>query len=128
MVPGPGDRVDKGGFALPPFPRDIGLDPVLASLLHCATFLEFSDDDVVDPDSAVEVMEQVAAYLSTIDEPAKTSLPDQLARASRYAGSAGTHHEPAAALANPFSRSIAIAAISRLNALLLRPAAITALS
>ena len=44
------------------------------ALLHVAMFLEFSDDDVVDPDAAVAQMEQMAASLSSLGPPERTAF------------------------------------------------------
>ena len=85
MSQGPGEWVEKGAFVLPVLPRGLKIDPLFASVLHCTAFLELSDDDVVDPDAAVEAMEHVAMYLSSLDAPSTTRLSEQLSRVVRHA-------------------------------------------
>jgi hypothetical protein len=60
------DLVEASVYVMPTVPKSLGVDPVLASLLHVMAFLELSGDDVVDPDSAVQAMECVAHYLQGI--------------------------------------------------------------
>ena len=48
---------------MPVIPESLGVDPVLAALIHVAAFLELSGDDAVHPDWAVEALEYVAHYL-----------------------------------------------------------------
>jgi hypothetical protein len=62
----PGRWVKKTAFVMPLLPEALNVDPYFAALLHCAAFLELSDDDAVDPDAAVEVMESMHAYLQRL--------------------------------------------------------------
>ena len=85
MAEGPGDWVEKDSFVLPLLPPTLNVDPLFASLLHCAAFLEFSGDDVVDPDSAIEAMEQVSTYLGSLEPDEVETLSTQLERIIRHA-------------------------------------------
>ena len=85
MAEGPGDWVEKDSFVLPLLPPKLNVDPLFASLLHCAAFLEFSGDDVVDPDSAIEAMEQVSTYLGSLEPDEVETLSTQLERIVRHA-------------------------------------------
>ncbi|MFJ5408403.1 hypothetical protein [Pectobacterium punjabense] len=51
--------------------RDVRLVKVIADL---AIFLEFTDDNHLDPDIAVDAMEQMAAELQLLDEKEKDEL------------------------------------------------------
>jgi hypothetical protein len=64
----PGRWTKKSAFVMPPIPQSLGIDPILGALLHCAAFLELSDDEAVDPDAAVEAMENVSVYLTALPE------------------------------------------------------------
>ena len=44
---------------LPVVADEFEVDPLLLALLQCAAFLDFADDDTVDPDSATEVLDQL---------------------------------------------------------------------
>ena len=85
MAEGPGDWVEKDSFVLPLLPPKLNVDPVFASLLHCAAFLEFSGDDVVDPDSAIDAMEHVSTYLGSLEPDEVETLSTQLERIVRHA-------------------------------------------
>lgn len=50
------------------------LEPVARALFQCLMFLELSDDEVVDPDSAVAVMESVSHLLSELSHHDRVAL------------------------------------------------------
>jgi hypothetical protein len=64
---GPGESVPGGAAVLPEIPAELGVHPLLLAVLHAVVFLEGSEDDVVDPDAAVEAMEYMATYLQRLD-------------------------------------------------------------
>jgi hypothetical protein len=63
MAESPGEWVHKHAFVMPLLPASLRVDPAFAALLHVTAFLELSGDEAVDPDRAVEAMEQIAHYL-----------------------------------------------------------------
>jgi len=77
--------VPKTAFVMPTLPASLKLDPLLISLLHTMSFLEFSDDDAVDPDFAVEVMESVGAYLQRLSPEQVSGIQSQLTKIAAYA-------------------------------------------
>jgi hypothetical protein len=48
------------------------------AIVGTAIFLEFTDDVRLDPDAAVEAMEQLAAELQKLDPAAKTALVEAI--------------------------------------------------
>ncbi len=50
----------------PDVPEEMGIDPVLLGLLHCVVFLCGSNDEIVHPDGADLVMQQVMACCSRL--------------------------------------------------------------
>lgn len=66
MAEGPGEWVPKGSAVMPEIPAELGVHPLLLAVLHAVVFLEGSEDDVVDPDAAMEAMEYMAAYLQRL--------------------------------------------------------------
>ena len=81
--------VDKAAFVMPVIPPALRIDPILAALLHCMSFLELSGDDAVDPDWAVEAMEHVASYLQRLPGEEIAAIARQLADVSAYARKQG---------------------------------------
>jgi hypothetical protein len=86
---GPGRWVDKTSFVMPLLPVGLKVDPVLAALLHCISFLELSGDDAVDPDGALEAVEYVAGYLQRLSAAQAGAMRTQLAAVSAYAREQG---------------------------------------
>ena len=82
---GPVRFVRKDAFVMPLLPPELGVDPVLAGLLHCMAFLELSGDESVDPDWAVEAMEHVAAYVQRLSPSETEAVRRQLAAVSEHA-------------------------------------------
>jgi hypothetical protein len=78
---------------MPLLPEELGLNPVLAGLLHCMAFLELSGDDTVDPDWAVEAMEHVAAYLHRLAAADREAIANQLERTSKHLKGQGAPDE-----------------------------------
>ena len=76
--------MDKASFVMPTIPDELGIDPVLAGLLHQGAFLELSEDDAVDPDGAVEAMEHVGAYLLRLQPSAALRIQSDLDRIADY--------------------------------------------
>jgi len=52
--------------SMPVIPDELGIDPLLAALLHCAAFLDLSDENSVDPDAAHLVLEHVGLYVQRL--------------------------------------------------------------
>lgn len=62
-------------------------ESIAQALVELAVFLEFSSEDVVNPDSAVQALEQLSATLSGADAESKASLSTHFSRISqRYTG------------------------------------------
>jgi hypothetical protein len=76
--------VKKDAFVMPVLPKSLQVDPVVASLLHLAAFLELSGDDSVDPDWAVEAMEHVGHYLQQLPTDRVGPLRQQIDRVAEY--------------------------------------------
>ncbi|MFO0800098.1 MAG: hypothetical protein U0804_21740 [Gemmataceae bacterium] len=70
---------------MPILPAMLKVDPTLAALLHVLAFLEFSTDDVVDPDSAVKAMEHVGHYLGRLPAARLKSIRTQVGYVAAYA-------------------------------------------
>jgi hypothetical protein len=74
---------ETSGF-LPPIPAELEIDPLLAAVLHCAAFLDLSEDDVIDPDAAVATLEHVGLYVGRLAEGRVAELQGQLDRLAAW--------------------------------------------
>jgi hypothetical protein len=72
---------------MPLLPASLGVDPVYAALLSLTAFVELSSDDVIDPDWAMEVMEQVAQSLRQLPAERVRALREQVGRVADHARS-----------------------------------------
>jgi hypothetical protein len=77
----------EGGFEfmLPVVPEEIEVDPILLALLHCSAFLDFAEDEVVDPDLATEVLDHIAYYVRRCSAERLKELEAQLKRIRNHA-------------------------------------------
>ena len=78
--------VPKGAYVMPILPESLRIDPILASLLHLALFLELSDDDTVDLDWAVEAVEHMGHYLQSLSPQDARRIQKQLDRVADHLG------------------------------------------
>ncbi|MFC1641154.1 hypothetical protein ACFL5O_00485 [Myxococcota bacterium] len=76
-------------LALPHVPEDLGVDPLLLALLHTTAFLDFSDDDAVEPEAANEALERVEQYIQRLSEDRLSTIQADLDRLEEYASDAG---------------------------------------
>ena len=60
-------EVPEGAAVFPLIPPELGVNPLLLSVLHATVFLAGSDDDVVHPDAAEEALQYLADYLQRLD-------------------------------------------------------------
>ncbi len=82
-----GDRLEE--FSLPVVPEPVGADPLLLALIHCAAFLDFAEEDVVDPYVATDVLDHVALYVRRLPPDRIADLEQQLARLEAHASRDG---------------------------------------
>jgi hypothetical protein len=92
---GPVRWVDKDAFVMPVLPTSLGIDPIVAALLHAVAFLELSGDGTVDPDWAVEALEHIVHYLGRLPAARIAILGEQVARVAATAKAAGWGDEAA---------------------------------
>ena len=62
-------EVPEGAAVFPLVPPELGVHPLLLATLHAYVFLEGSNDEVVDADTAAEAMEYLATYLQRLSGP-----------------------------------------------------------
>lgn len=76
------------GF-LPVIPDSLGIDPLLAALIHLTAFLDFSDDDTIASDAANEALEHVELYVQRLSEDRLDEIQSQLEKLEAYATQEG---------------------------------------
>lgn len=64
--PSDNDEAPEGAAVFPLIPPELGVHPLLMASLHAYVFLEGSDDTIIDPDAAIEMMEYIATYLQRL--------------------------------------------------------------
>ena len=64
----PAGEVPEGAAVFPLIPEELGVNPLLLSVLHAAVFLDGSEEDVVCPDAANEAMQYLCTYLHRLQE------------------------------------------------------------
>lgn len=77
------------GLMMPVVPEDLDVDPLLVALLHCAAFLDFADDTLVQPDAAADVLEHVGLYIQRLPSDRLDDIGDQLEIIAEHGASAG---------------------------------------
>jgi len=70
---------------MPLIPEDLGVQPLLLAVLHASVFLEGSEDEIMDPDAAVEALEYLATYLQRLDGPNLHRVREDLRTLTAYA-------------------------------------------
>jgi hypothetical protein len=81
----PGEEVPRGAAVLPEIPEELGVGPLFLAVLHAVVFLEGSDDEVIDPDAAVEALEYMATYLQRLGKDEIDRLREDVATLVAYA-------------------------------------------
>jgi hypothetical protein len=60
-------QVPEGVAVFPLIPPELGVHPLLLTVLHAVVFLEGSADGIVDADAAEETLHYLATYLQRLD-------------------------------------------------------------
>ena len=89
----PDEAAEDLDFVMPVVSDELDIDPLLVALLHCAAFLDFADDDVVDPDAATEVLDHVALYVRRLPAERLAEIQAQLERLEEPSARAGWPQE-----------------------------------
>jgi hypothetical protein len=67
MTSDPEREVPEGAAVFPTIPAELGIDPVLLAVIHATVFLAGSDEKLVDPAAADEVVEAMGGYLRRLE-------------------------------------------------------------
>src|SRR5688572_9393718 len=85
----PSNGVDAREPILPVAPPELGIDPLLLSLLHCAAFLDLASEELVDPEAAGDVLESLELYIKRLPPERLSEIQYQLEKLEAYAEEAG---------------------------------------
>lgn len=78
---------------MPLVPAELGIDPVLLCVLHCAAFLDLASVDLVDADAAGDVLENLESYVKRLSPERLTEIQRQLDVLEEWAENAGWPEE-----------------------------------
>jgi hypothetical protein len=78
---------------MPVVPAELGIDPLLLALLHCAAFLDLAGEEEVDPDAAGDVLENLEVYVKRLPLERLGELQSQLEKLEGWAEDKGWPEE-----------------------------------
>ncbi len=81
------------GTIMPVVPESLGVDPMLLSLLHVASLLDFADDEVVDADVANAALERVEECMQRLAADRLEAIQADLDRIEEYGAEHGWPEE-----------------------------------
>ena len=78
-------QVPEGTALFPDIPDQLGVNPLLLSLLSMVVFLAGSDEEVVNENASAAVLDQVASYLQRLSSKEISRLKEDLAALANFA-------------------------------------------
>jgi hypothetical protein len=78
---------------MPLVPPELGIDPILLALIHCAAFLDLASEQLVDPDSAGDVLENLELYVKRLEPTRLTEIQGQIEKLEEWADQSGWPEE-----------------------------------
>lgn len=79
------EEVPEGAAVFPVIPPELGISPLLLATLHAVVFLSGSDDEVMHPVAAEEVLDQIGQCLGRLRGPALDRIKEDLTTLAAYA-------------------------------------------
>lgn len=76
--------VKREAFALPVIPTGIGVDPMVAAVVHCLAFFELSGEGAVELSAGNEASSHVGHYLDDLSSEQRRSFVEQLKKIVAY--------------------------------------------
>lgn len=80
-----GAEVPEGAAVFPLIPAELGVNPLLLTVLHATVFLAGSSDELVNPDAAGEALEYMAEYLQRLEGTALDRVREDMAALVAFA-------------------------------------------
>ncbi|MFN6051661.1 MAG: hypothetical protein ACK47R_12590, partial [Planctomycetia bacterium] len=77
-------QVPEGTALFPDIPDQLGVNPLLLSLLSMVVFLAGSDEEVVNENASAAVLDQVASYLQRLSSKEISRLKEDLAALANF--------------------------------------------
>lgn len=78
---------------MPVVPAELGIDPILLSLLSCAAFLDLAGDDEVNAGAAGDVLENLEVYVKRLSPDRLVEIQSQLEKLEAWAEESGWPEE-----------------------------------
>jgi hypothetical protein len=82
-------EVPDGVAVFPEIPAELNVHPLLLALLHCTVFLDGSDDGIVDPAAAEEMLHYIASYLQRLKGDELRRVKEDMLTLATYAKQQG---------------------------------------
>jgi hypothetical protein len=83
------EEIPEGSAVFPVVPEELGIDPLLLAVLHATVFLSGSDDEVVHPLAAEEILDQIGQCLGRLEGDRLQRVQEDLASLAAYARQEG---------------------------------------
>lgn len=83
----------SAAFQLPLIPKELELSPLVLALLQLASFLDLSEEPVVDARASGQTLARMGLYMQRLDDESVESLADDLDALAEHAKSAGWPEE-----------------------------------
>ena len=78
-------EVPDGAAVFPLIPPELGVNPLLLSVVHALVFLAGSDEDVVAGPAADEAVQSMASYLQRLEGPALVKVQEDMVCLTNFA-------------------------------------------
>ena len=82
-------EVPEGAAVFPLIPPELGVHPLLLTVLHTVVFLQGSEPGIVNPDAADEQLEYIAGYLQRLSGAELQRVREDLETLAGYAKEEG---------------------------------------
>jgi hypothetical protein len=79
------DMVPEGAAVFPLIPEELGVHPLLLSVLHAMVFLIGSSDEVVECNAAEEAAQYLVAYMQRLQGPDLQRIREDMATLAAHA-------------------------------------------
>jgi MoaD family protein len=77
--------IPEGAAVFPEIPAELGVSPLLLTSVHAMVFLAGSERQIVHPDAAEEVIQQMASYMQRLEGPDLRRVREDMAALEGYA-------------------------------------------
>ena len=77
--------IPDGAAVFPTIPAELGVSPLLLTLIHLTVFIAGSDEKIVNADAGAEALEQAAEYVRRLESTQRQRLREEMSCLVSYA-------------------------------------------